>query len=312
MTNPSTMKAIGTLLVLVGFALLLPGFFTLTAIGAVYLKLQTLKPLGPTSTVLTYAAAAAVATAAGVWLFRTGAAMRVTARKLMAVDGWTLLERDRRPPILYLRSFVDDEKVMARRSPSVGASGGVAGGAAAGLITALLGTSAGAYETQEEELTKVLEHFGPVVAVGDPSEDLPDLGAARVYFDDRWQDNVMSLMQRSLIVVFRVGAKTPGFWWEVERVLQLLPPERLVFWIPAASSASEDPRTNYQGFVAQLTPMLPCALPAWRDRGTFLKFDPAWSGAHLMRLGSFKNRPGRAMIAQLIPAEPVSTSIRRT
>ena len=45
--------------------------------------------------------------------------------------------------------------------------------------------------TPEQELADILEHVGPVVAVGKPGEPLPELGAARLYVShDEWQGKV--------------------------------------------------------------------------------------------------------------------------
>ena len=44
------------------------------------------------------------------------------------------------------------------------------------------------YITHEQRLARTLRKVGPFVAVGDPTEELPLLGAARVYAaDEAWQ-----------------------------------------------------------------------------------------------------------------------------
>jgi hypothetical protein len=70
-----------------------------------------------------------------------------------------LVRKDHRPPVVYLRSFKADE--VTRR-----------------------GTIFGDFQTEEEVLAEVLSEFGPVVAIGKPGEELPELGAARLYVRD--------------------------------------------------------------------------------------------------------------------------------
>jgi hypothetical protein len=103
--------------------------------------------------------------------------------------------KDTRPPILYLRSFPDEEgSFMIERS-------------------------------FEENLVSVLNDFGPVVAVGNPKDTLPLPGAIRLYFHDDWQEKVSALMDISRLVVFNVGL-TPGFLWELRTALDKFKEQR--------------------------------------------------------------------------------------
>src|SRR5687768_5026456 len=87
------------------------------------------------------------------------------------------LRSDRRPPILFLRSFKDDSFGNRLRED---------------------------WRTPEELLVSVLGATGPVVAVGMPKEKLPILGAVRLYFeDDEWQKQVSALMKMSRLVVIQ-------------------------------------------------------------------------------------------------------------
>ena len=52
-------------------------------------------------------------------------------------------------------------------------------------------------KTYEERLARTLRKVGPFVAVGDPTERLPLLGAARMYAaDEEWQETVDELTAR--------------------------------------------------------------------------------------------------------------------
>jgi len=114
---------------------------------------------------------------------------------------------------LYLRSFADDgtQLVDAELGPI-----------ARRWVTLL------ALPTAEEQSTAALDAVGPVVAIGKPGEPLPELGAARLYVgDDRWQAEVLALMDSAALVVLRIGS-SPGLLWEIEQVLARLPRRRLV------------------------------------------------------------------------------------
>jgi hypothetical protein len=270
--SPTSTSALGLLLIFVGFGLFLPGVFAFVVLLAGVMTGQG-DVLGGTTQATKMAGIAILAVAAGSVIFRKGATLRNTARKLAVVDGWTLLERDSRPPVLYLRSFKDDEKISVPRTPSnVGAIGS--------LAASLLGQSAGAHRTQEEELVKELGALGPCVAVGDPREGLPDLGASRIYLSDEWQQRVADLMARSSLIVFRVGSQSPGFWWEVDRVRGVAPPERVLFWIPPQAEGGQDPRDVYEGFALTFSKRYG-QLPAWREGAKVLRFDHDWQHARL-------------------------------
>lgn len=127
--------------------------------------------------------------------------------RLQKVDAITLLSQDSRDPVLFLRSFRDDDL------PDVGAGG--------------LWVS-----TVEETLERHFSPIGPVIAIGRPGEAHPELGAARFYVsDDEWKIAVEYFLQRAAAVVLLMGA-TQGVLWEVDRALNSIPPEELLLCFP--------------------------------------------------------------------------------
>ena len=151
-----------------------------------------------------------------------------------------LLLRDTRRPVLYLRSFTDD-RVAARSAASI--------------------SNPFTLATEEEQLARVMGEIGPFIAIGEPGEPLPDLGAARMYVgNDEWQEAVLSLIARAQLVVLRAG-DTPGFWWEVEAAVQRVQPERLLFLIPYD-------REGYEAFRRKAQAYLPRPLPEYVGRKT--------------------------------------------
>jgi protein-S-isoprenylcysteine O-methyltransferase Ste14 len=130
-------------------------------------------------------------------------------------------------PILYLRSFKDDE-IAGKRD-----------------VTVL---------TEEEELTKAFERIGPMIAIGRPGETLPDTGAARAYFrDDEWQAAVHHYFDISRLVVLRAGL-SQGLLWEIQNSIQLLDPAKLILLIPFL-------KNDYDQFRERVQPLFPKPLP---------------------------------------------------
>ena len=88
----------------------------------------------------------------------------------------------------------------------------------------------------EQELAFILQRVGPVVAIGKPGERLPELGAARVYVShESWQQTVLEMLERSSLVLARVGA-SPGVLWELDRVLSLAERSKVVILILGSES----------------------------------------------------------------------------
>ena len=84
-------------------------------------------------------------------------------------------------------------------------------------------------------MAQVMHQIGPFVAIGKPGEPLPELGAARLYVsDDEWQSKVETLLSKSRLIIMRLG-KTPGFWWEFERLMQTIPLQKVIFYVVPGS-----------------------------------------------------------------------------
>ena len=74
--------------------------------------------------------------------------------------------------------------------------------------------------TEEEQLLKALRGLGSAMAIGRPGEKLPQIGAARVYYDDNeWRDRVEKLIRSARLLVIRTGIGE-GLRWEVEHVIR--------------------------------------------------------------------------------------------
>jgi hypothetical protein len=205
----------------------------------------------------------------------------VRARRLEVVTFKKLPSEYSERPILYLRSFKDDEItakpiqsalfLLLRFRP---------------LLFTILDTA-----TEEEQLARALRFIGPVVAIGGPEEDKPGLGAVRLYApNDKWQDTVISLMQSARLIVLRAG-DTDGFWWELKSSSMYVNPERLLLLIPFGKG-------EYEVFRQIAEYYLPKPLPSYNGLKTtygtlrgiiyfqsdwtpiFVKFDTRYARGH--------------------------------
>jgi hypothetical protein len=203
-----------------------------------------------------------------VWLGRRS---HRYGRRLGARDATEALRRDPRPPVVLLRSFADDE---TRFRPSFKR------GEWTGAVPA---------RTYEEMLASILQpSLGPVVAIGDPRDRLPDLGAARMYLpNEEWQGAVLDLLQRAQLVIVHAG-DTEGLLWETARVVELVPPDKVLLSLPRAPRHGVD-RARYASFRAASSSTFPRPLPEEIADAELVCFEADWTPRLLTR-SEFKSR----------------------
>jgi hypothetical protein len=187
--------------------------------------------------------------------------MILRGKRLAAKRAEDVLAEDSRPPVLYLRSFQDEDA-------DKGLSGVVRSGAATGARP--LSESVIAWGTREQEaLAVLLRQVGPYVAVGKPGEPFPEVGAARMYLpDDQWQARVAQLIDEARLVVVRAGA-TEGLRWEVGQLVRRARPKSLLFVLPADGG-------QYSGFRRWANEVLPRPLPESQPAERLLVFGEDW------------------------------------
>jgi hypothetical protein len=140
------------------------------------------------------------------------------ARRRALLPAAELGKKNPRPPVLYLRSFHDDEIKMRARAAN-GRSN----------LERVLSIRF------EEVITDHLWRYGPVVAIGRPGEQLPPLGAARDYVsDEHWQQKVEQLMLAASLIVIVLG-RTEGLAWELGKLIELRLVRKLVVLFPPIS-----------------------------------------------------------------------------
>lgn len=135
------------------------------------------------------------------------------ARRTLALRAAEVRSLDPRPPMLLVRSFVDDLLELKPRLEYFG-----------GLLRKRL--------TLEEFLVDRLSTRGPVVAIGRPGESLSPLGAAREYVHGPdWQERVTGLLGECEWVVAILGSGD-GLKWEYEQIAQRGLAARFVLVVP--------------------------------------------------------------------------------
>jgi len=177
------------------------------------------------------------------------------------------------PDVLYLRAFRSDQSTV-------------------GYLLLSFGTMF----TEEEELADVLRPFGDLVAIGQPGEDLPKPGAARIYVSDGdWKREVKRRMRAARLVVIRAGVGE-NLLWELKHAVETLDPEKVLILVLHMKSE------NYEPFRTKVSTVLGVSLPEVAKRfrrGGFIAFAPDWKPnfwplrAPYFRRGAFSG-PNRA------------------
>jgi hypothetical protein len=131
-------------------------------------------------------------------------------KNLLAAED--LLKHDTRPHVLYLRSFKDDQTTS--RLPNL--------------------------STEEQELAVAMFEIGPFIAFGEPGEDVPEPGAARMYIaQEHWRNEVTNRIRNARLVIARI-ANSPSFWWEISTAVNIVTPEKLVFLLPESETEYDE------------------------------------------------------------------------
>lgn len=220
----------GVLVLLGGVALLIGGLagvvwgvrelLFLPSLG--HLRIAERTSIDPRLLALAISGAGAVVALAGTAVLRAG---RARAR----ADAAEARQADRRPPVLYLRSFDDDHldlpSVLSTRRPFTE------------LFT--LRTS----DPFEEGIAWELATYGPVTAVARPGHDLDTLGAAREHLPtETWQVEVAERMAGARAIVIVPGT-TLGLQWEIGEVVSGGHLPKTIFVMPPV--APEELRTRW-------------------------------------------------------------------
>ncbi len=160
-----------------------------------------------------------------------------------AISAAEILSQDTRPPVVYLRSFrQDDDRLYPLWMRFIV------------FFVAM---------NFEQILAAILNPVGPFVAIGRPAEGVPELGAARMYFaGDEWREQIRAFMQRARLVVIRLGI-TDNVWWEVEQAVRGVDPCRLIVTVVESGKRREQMLARLGALVGQPLREPEGRFPSW-------------------------------------------------
>jgi hypothetical protein len=143
------------------------------------------------------------------WLL--GGFFLIRSRQNLQTSADSVLGIDQRPPILFLRSFVDD---VADPTKGAEPARDLEQFAPLEHLSNLIDFSV------ETRLASHFMNFGPFVAIGSPRDKVPVPGAVRVKLsDDEWQQWATQRMESATTIVMYAGA-THWVDWELGQVIQ--------------------------------------------------------------------------------------------
>ncbi len=248
--------------------------------------------------------------------FLWGVRLISIGRRMRAPPAQDVLGADPRGPVLFLRSFEDDDLIDP---------------------TPLMVPMGDMFQRRyEETLCKPLSTIGPVISVGRPGNELPMLGGARLFVPHHaWKSAVEFLRGQAAGVILMVG-RTEGVWWEITSSIQSVPLERILFFFPYVENArlrrsvwqrllhfiparmplstkayrrmEAERQARYALFRERVQPLLPAPLPEELGRSQFIDFLPDGTPR---RLGTV--RPWWWPIAVMAPSTAkMAINLRRT
>jgi hypothetical protein len=195
----------------------------------------------------------------GYLLFREG-------KKYSVKGGETVMQVDGRPPVLYLRSFNDETE--DRSLPKYFKSGALSS------QRDLARTVPPSGLREQDALGFVFRKVGPYIALGKPGEKLPELGSSKIYVpNESWQAEIRKYFSSSRLIIFRAG-KTEGLKWELEQMVQMVNPRKVVMIVPATDE-------DYAGFIQWANRILPERLPLDFPSSRIIVFDEKWKPSYL-------------------------------
>ena len=180
---------------------------------------------------------AAVPLATGAALVVAGHFAFHLGKRLAARDIWRPQNpADSRPPVLFLRSFEDDQFSFKRPKWDL-----------VGRWFDLWSFRRNADEALIDEIAQ----YGPVVALGQPDEKLAPFGALRHYAShDDWQATITETARRAQAIVIGAG-DTPGVLWEYELLEREKLLDRTLLLFRPGKAADPDNRRALAAFPKQ-------------------------------------------------------------
>jgi hypothetical protein len=170
----------------------------------------------------------------------------------------TAIRNAKRPPVLFLRSFVFDapSSEIGRRDRDL--------------------------RTQEQRMTFSIKGGSdistPILALGRPGEIAPPLGAARFYVrDDLWQSTIEAVVPLCSLVIWTTGY-TESLHWEIKHLVANIAPQRLILWVHVhvGDRTRGQRNSEWRRFIEMSDDVFPKRLPPDGENIEFIAFDETW------------------------------------
>lgn len=166
-----------------------------------------------------------------VWLGRQYRAREKSIEKIWATS--------KQKPILYLRSFLNDKE------SSISTRGGLI------LPDATL----------EMRIRSATKRLGPLIAIGDPKEDMPTIGAVRSYYEhDDWQQRFKQYAKDAQLIILSIGL-TESVMWELNELLRMKLEDKLVLHVKLPQQEWENFLVKFSSNYPGLDHAFPVELP---------------------------------------------------
>jgi len=147
-------------------------------------------------------------------------------KNFQVISADDLLAKDKRPFVLYLRSFEFDSVAAINHKTPIAVTD-AALGMAFQTVTA---------KTYEETLAKTFSVIDPCIAIGKPGLELPIAGFSRKKLSmDDWQAEVKKFMRQAALIIICAG-NTEGDLWELKQAKENVPLQRLLILITQHTS----------------------------------------------------------------------------
>ena len=206
--------------------------------------------------------------------------------------GLAALQKDPRPPVLYLRPFTEEGDIGQMSPNAINRGFGEKGTwRATALLVRFL-------DTYEQYIGFAFRKIGPLAAIGNPTDGLPHLGAYRIYvgLEGDWQKMVSTLANQASYALLQIGS-SDGLMWEVQHIVNHVQPEQLILCLPnekikisrlSGPQKREERRQKiYQAFRTKTQEFFPKPLPADIGRAMFIYFDQDWNA----QVSLFRSEP---------------------
>jgi hypothetical protein len=228
----------------------------------------------------------------GIFLAYVGVRLLNRGKRHFVPVGLDSLQKDTRPPILYLRPFSEEGALGQISHFAINRGFGEKGTwRSIALVFRFL-------DTYEQYIGYAFRKIGPLVAIGNPTDGLPHLGAYRIYVGQQgdWQQMVSTLASQASYALLQIGS-SDGLMWEVQYIVNHVRPQQLVLCLPnqklkisrlSGPKKREQKRQEiYQAFRDKTQGFFPKPLPADVGRAMFIYFDQDWNA----KLSLFRSEP---------------------